>query len=115
MKKSKDKKIFIDNDYAFEIDSRCITLFKKRITQKGQLQYDTVGYYTSLEAAYNRLIDTELEGCRNLQDIADRQIELRNYIKDSLKTISERAHKHGIDFLMPAKLAIKKAPRKALN
>jgi hypothetical protein len=117
LKSSKDKKIYIDSDYAFEISPTCITLSKRRITKKGKLQFDTIGYFTSLEAMYHRMIYDAIEGIDNLQDIAERQAELKNHIGESVSeaalAISKTADTHNIGFLIPDSLAKKKAPRMA--
>lgn len=87
MKNSKDSFIHVGNRYCFQVDAQCITLYKTRINKKGAMQYDVVGYYTSLEAMYGRLVEVGLEDCRNLQDIAERQIELKKDIIESLEKV----------------------------
>ena len=89
MKKSKDNLIHIGKDYAFQISKSDITLFKCRITEKGEAHFDTIGYYTSLEAMYFRLIETGLAGLENLQDIANRQIELKKWISAALQELAK--------------------------
>lgn len=85
MKNSKDNFIHVGDKYCFQIDAQCLTLYKSRINKKGAMQYDVVGYYTSLEAMYQRLVEIGLEDCRNLQDIADRQTQLKKDIMESMK------------------------------
>ena len=110
MKNSKDGKIYINPDYAFEIGLNCITLSKRRISKKGQLQYDTVGFFTSLEAMYQRMIYDGIEGIDNLQDIAERQADLKKDIRESIEksalAISETADAHNINFLIPNSLKV---------
>lgn len=92
MKQSKDiGLIHLSNSgYAFLIDSFCITLYRGRITKKGAKQYDALGYYSCLEAMFLRLIDLAgLDGCKDLQDIVDRQNDLKKWLADSLQDLSQ--------------------------
>lgn len=103
MKQSKDSGLIhiSDSGYAFEIGSICSTLYSRRITKEGIAQYDAIGYFTSLEAMFKRLVDMDLEGLRSFQDIVERQISLKTWIKDALVAISQSDSKDFSGWLIP--------------
>jgi hypothetical protein len=89
MKNSKNKLVMIGPEYGFEISSLCYTLFQRRISQKGREYWDLIGYYTSLEAMYLRLVECGQEPSRDFQDIYNRQIELKTWIAESIQKLIE--------------------------
>jgi hypothetical protein len=105
MKHSKDKLIHVGPDYAFEIGKTDITLFERKVSDKGRVYFANPLYFSSLEAMYNRLADTGLAGLQSLQDIAERQIELKNWVRETIKNavlaLSERADKEKTSFSIP--------------
>jgi hypothetical protein len=106
MKRSKDRHLIcIGPDYAFEIDKFCFTLLKRHVSKTGKAHWDTIGYYTSLEAMYYRLVEIGATGLESLQDVCQRQIELKKWVAESLKNLqlipSAVADWHKSKFLIP--------------
>jgi hypothetical protein len=81
VKKSKNEAICIGPRFLFEISPLCYTLYERKVSEKGNEYLDTVGYYTTMESMYARLVDLNaLTDCRNFQDICQRQIDLKEWI-----------------------------------
>lgn len=88
MKQSKDNMIHIGSDYAIQGDRYCLTLLKKRIVKKtGNIQWDAVAYFDTFESLFDKLVDMEIMPINNLQDIAERIIELKQWISDTTRNI----------------------------
>lgn len=88
MKQSKDNMINIGTDYSIQGDRTCLTLYKRRVVKKtGKLQWDVIGYFDTFEHLFHRLVDEEVNPINNLQDIAERIVELKNWISDTVKSI----------------------------
>ena len=52
---------------------------------KGKYYWDTVGYYTSLPAVFNKVTDGELKKCKSLHEIVVRLQELHKLFEKKLK------------------------------
>jgi hypothetical protein len=85
MKYSKDKYIHINNKWAIQGDDMCITLYQKRLTEKGVVQYDAKGYFNDLAHTLQRMIDMDIQPLNNIQYICERIDELRKDISDALQ------------------------------
>lgn len=93
MKAIVDGFLHLEGGYAIQGDSVCVTLYKERVTKKGQKKLDVIGYYPNIPQAFNRLIDTELNQAPDLQYLSDKIAELKTWceelIKNALTTSSE--------------------------
>jgi hypothetical protein len=94
MKNSKEKMIAIGPDYALSGDRFCITLFKRRVTEKGKVQYDPLGYYQDFPYALKRMIDMEIGPLNVVEDIVKAVDNLREHIDsivpESIIALQER-------------------------
>jgi hypothetical protein len=88
MKYSKDKYIHINDEWAIQGDELCVTLYRKRFTENGVLQYDAKGYFQDLAYALQRMIDMDIQGLNNIQYMCERMDELRKDIMDTLKKLN---------------------------
>jgi hypothetical protein len=68
MKKSKDNIIHVGTDYGICGDEICITLYKRRVTKGGNVQWDAKGYFPNLSDAFKKMVDLELNPINNLGD-----------------------------------------------
>ena len=84
MKSSKDKMIHIGPDWALSGDEQCVTLYKRRVTQKGRVQWDAKGYYKNLEHAYLHLIDMELTPLSDLEDVIKGIDHLKKWLSNAI-------------------------------
>jgi hypothetical protein len=84
VKSSKDDMIHIGPDWALCGDEQCITLYKRRITNKGKLQWDPKGYYLNLEHALKRMIDMEINPITDLEDIVKGIDNLKKWLSESI-------------------------------
>ncbi|MHC4690962.1 MAG: hypothetical protein ACYS5F_15250 [Planctomycetota bacterium] len=89
MKNSKDDMLHIGPEWALSGDEQCITLYKRRVTKKGKLQFDAKGYYINLEHALNRMIDMDINPrISDLEDVVRGIDNLKLWLSES---ISERS------------------------
>ena len=72
MKSTKTDMIHLGADYAFQGDSLCWTLYKRRITKKGKEQFDAVGYFSYLSDALKKMAALEIQIPNDLIEIQDR-------------------------------------------
>jgi hypothetical protein len=86
MKTIVDGYLYLKGGYAIQGDSLCVTLYKERVTKKGQKQLDVIGYYPNIPQAFDRLIDTELNQAPDLQYLNDKIAELKTWAEDLLKS-----------------------------
>jgi hypothetical protein len=86
MKHSKDKYIHINNEWALQSEELGVTLYRKRMSEKGILQYDVKGYYQDFPHALKRMIDMDIQGLNNVQYICSRMDELRKDISDAFQS-----------------------------
>ena len=86
MKTIVDGYLDLKGGYAIQGDSLCVTLYKERVTKKGQKQLDVIGYYPNIPQAFDRLIDTELNQAPDLQYLNDKIAELKTWAEDLLKS-----------------------------
>ena len=84
MKNSKDKYIHIGTDWALQGNETCITLFRRRVTPKGKVQYDPKGYFIDYPYALKRMIDMEIGPLNVVEDIVKAIDNLRDHIDNSL-------------------------------
>jgi hypothetical protein len=93
MKTIVDGYLYLKGGYAIQGDSICVTLYKERVTKKGQKQLDVIGYYPDISKAFNRLIDSEINQATDLQYLNEKIAELRAWceelINNALTTPSE--------------------------
>ena len=91
MKSSKDNMIHIGPDYAIRGDRLCLTLLKRRITEKGKAQWDAIGYYSDYKYALKRMVDYEIGPLNVIEDIVKAVDNLREHIDSlPLKSITQR-------------------------
>jgi hypothetical protein len=76
--------IHIGPDWALSGDEQCITLYKRRITTKGKLQWDPKGYYLNLEHALKRMVDMEINPITDLEDIVKGLDNLKKWLSESI-------------------------------
>ena len=79
--------IHIGTDYALQGDRMCITLFKRRVTEKGKVQYDPLGYYQDFPYALKRMVDMEIGPLNVVEDIVRAIDNLREHIDTALSSI----------------------------
>jgi hypothetical protein len=84
MKTIVDGYLYLKDGYAIQGDSVCVTLYKERVTKKGQKQLDVIGYYPNIPQAFNRLIDSELNQASDLQYLNDKIAELKTWCADMI-------------------------------
>ena len=61
MKHSKDDTVIhINEKWAFEGDPLAVTLYEKRVSEKGKLNFFVKGYYQNISDMFHRLIDMEV-------------------------------------------------------
>ena len=61
--------IHIGVDWALQGDETCITLYKRRVTEKGAEQYDAKGYYKDFHQAYKAMVIKEIGPLNNVESI----------------------------------------------
>lgn len=91
MKNEKEKMIHVGPDYALQGDRLCITLFKRRVTEKGKVQWDPLGYYPDFPYALKRMVDMEIGPLNVIENIVAAIDALREHIDSlPLKSIRDR-------------------------
>ena len=87
MKNSKDKILHIGPHFGISGDDICLTLYKRRITQKGAEQWDVVGYFNAgrYDHALQRLLDMEVGGLNTLEDIVKCCDAVKEWIQTAFK------------------------------
>lgn len=61
MKHSKDETVIhLNEKWAFEGDSLAVTLYEKRVSEKGNLNFFARGFYQNISDMFHRLIDHEV-------------------------------------------------------
>lgn len=75
--------IHIGADYAVQGDRFCLTLFKRRVTEKGKVQWDALGYFEDFKYLLKRLVDMEIGPLNNIESIVNAIDHIREHI-DSL-------------------------------
>lgn len=88
MKNAKDGMLHIHGDYAIQGDDLSVTLYRRRITQKGKLQYDVIGYYVNMEQCFNRLIDIEIGKSSDLEFMLDKIESLKKDLHEAVRAVS---------------------------
>jgi len=82
MKTSKDNMIHIGPDWAISGDELCITLYRRRITQNGTVQWDAKGYFQNLPDTFKRMVDMELNPSVDFEDIINGIDNLKKWIHE---------------------------------
>lgn len=68
----------------------CITLLKRRVTEKGKVQWDAKGYFNNFPEALKRMVDMEIGPLNVVENIVTAIDNLREHIDSMpLKSISE--------------------------
>ena len=75
--------LHIGLDYAIQGDKYCLTLLRRRVTEKGRVQWDAIGYYSDFKYALKRMVDMEIQPLNVVEDIVRAVDNLREHI-DSL-------------------------------
>ena len=81
----------IGTEYKIEGDTACLTLYKRRVPEKGKLkgteQWDVMAYYNAgrYDLALKRLVAMEVSGLEDLQAIAKMLDNFKVWIADALK------------------------------
>ena len=81
MKQSKNEMIHIGDGWALQGDEVCITLYKRRVTDKGKEQYDPKGYYNNYHEAYRAMVNKEIGPLNNVEKIIKAIDNLYDYVR----------------------------------
>ena len=81
MKTSKNEMIHIGADWGLQGDSMCITLYKRRITEKGQEQWDAIGFYPNFHDAYKAMVQKEIGPLNNVEKIIKAIDNLYDFVR----------------------------------
>jgi len=90
MKRSKNEMIHIGADWALQGDETCITLYKRRVTEKGAEQYDAKGYYNDFHEAFKAMVIKEIGPLNNVENIIKAIDGLHDTIESLPKSILAR-------------------------
>ena len=91
MKNSKDDLIHIGSDWALGPDQICVTVFKRRITKKGKVQWDAVSYHNNTYDALQWCVDKEISIRSDIDDIIKGIDDLKKWIKEAWDAIKKHA------------------------
>jgi hypothetical protein len=81
MKTSKNEMIHIGPDWALKGDELCLTLYKRRINDKGVEQWDAKGYYPDFHQAYKAMVQKEIGPLNNIKNIIMAIDNLRDFMR----------------------------------
>ena len=85
MKTSKDPFIHIADDWYFTGDKFCLSLYRRRISGKGKIQYDCEGYYTDYGEMLRALAKKEIFPRASIEDI----IKGFDYVEKLIKKLHQ--------------------------
>jgi hypothetical protein len=88
MKNSKDKMIHLTPDYAISGDKLSVCLYRRRVTDKGKVQWDAKGYFTNYHHLKNRLVGMELFPLTSIDEIIRVSDSLKESLSESIKSLS---------------------------
>ena len=86
MKNSKDDMLHIGPDYAISGNEDCVTLYKRRITDKGKVQYDAKGYFMNHKQLLRKMVDMELNQVAAL----DQLVKTSDYLKHCIDDLCDK-------------------------
>lgn len=88
VKNSKNKLIHVGPEWAVQGEPTCITLLKRRITEKGKEQWDAKGYFNNITDCFHRMVDLELNPKIDLEDVVRGIDDLKAWIKTACESIT---------------------------
>ncbi|MCK5616178.1 hypothetical protein KAR91_80685 [Candidatus Pacearchaeota archaeon] len=90
MKHSKDETVIhLNKQYAFDGDALSVTLYEKRVSDKGNLGFFCKGHYNNVADMFYRLIDHDTNSCKSIQEIVDTIDKLKEDIFHCILALSQ--------------------------